>query len=74
MGALREDEEGSRGQKRYASGECGEDDAGGQGGGEGERPVQARLSNFHHYAVTGVKAQAFVRYLFYYDALHQKLY
>jgi hypothetical protein len=36
----------------------------GKGGGEGERPVQARLSNFHHYAVTGVKAQAFVLCLF----------
>jgi hypothetical protein len=33
-------------------------------GGGGERPVQARLSNLHHYAVTGVKAQAFVRALF----------
>jgi hypothetical protein len=27
-------------------------------GGGGERPVQARLSNLPHYAVTGVKAQA----------------
>jgi hypothetical protein len=26
--------------------------------------VQARLSNLHHYALTGVKAQAFVRVLF----------
>jgi len=31
MGALNDDGEGSRGQKRYASGESGEDDAGGQG-------------------------------------------
>jgi hypothetical protein len=46
----------------------------GKGVGEGERSVQARLSNFHHYAVTGVKAQAFVRGLFYYDALHHQLY
>jgi hypothetical protein len=30
----------------------------------GEGPIQARLSNFHHYAVTGVKAQVFVRVLF----------
>jgi hypothetical protein len=57
-------EKAPRGRKRYASRECGEDDAGGKGDGEGERPVQARLSNFHHYAVTGVKAQAFVRGLF----------
>jgi hypothetical protein len=38
--------------------------AGGRTGGEGEGPVQARLSNLPHYAVTGVKAQAFVRVLF----------
>jgi hypothetical protein len=37
--------------------------AGGMGGGGG-RPVQARLSNLHHYAVTGVKAQAFVLVMF----------
>jgi hypothetical protein len=36
----------------------------GERGGEGERPVQARLSNLSHYAVAGVKAQAFVRVLF----------
>jgi hypothetical protein len=65
--------EKARAGKNATHRECGEDDAGGQGGGEGERPVQARLSNFHHYAVTGVKAQAFVRCLFYDDALHHKL-
>jgi hypothetical protein len=46
----------------------------GEMGGEGERPVQARLSNFHHYAVTGVKAQAFVRCLFYLDPIYHQLY
>jgi hypothetical protein len=33
-------------------------------GGEESDLVQARLSNLHHYALTGVKAQAFVRVLF----------
>jgi hypothetical protein len=61
-------EKAPRTRKRYASDECGEDYAGGKGGGEGERPVQAWLSNLHHYAVTGVKAQAFVRGLFYQGA------
>jgi hypothetical protein len=46
----------------------------GKGVGEGERPVQARLSNFHHYAVTGVKGQAFVRGLFYQSATYGHLY
>jgi hypothetical protein len=66
MGALREvwRKPGAR-EPRCASGECGEDVLAGKMGGEGERPVQARLSNFHHYAATGVKAQAFVRVLFY---------
>jgi hypothetical protein len=74
MGALRDDGESPRRRKRYASGECGEDYAGGKGGGEGERPVQARLSNFHHYAVTGVKAQAFVLCLFHQGAKYRNLY
>ena len=42
-------------------------------GGEGERPVQARLSSFHHYAVTGVKAQAFVLCLFHQGAAYRDL-
>jgi hypothetical protein len=38
--------------------------------GENERDLaQARLSNLHHYAVTGVKAQAFVLDLFYIDSI-----
>jgi hypothetical protein len=73
MGALREDGE-SPAHANDAAHPANAAKTGGKGGGEGERPVQARLSNFHHYAVTGVKAQAFVRYLFYDDALHQKLY
>jgi hypothetical protein len=73
MGALRDDGESPRRRKRYASGGCGEDYAGGKGG-EGERPVQTRLSNFHHYAVTGVKAQAFVLVLFHQSATYRNLY
>jgi hypothetical protein len=34
-------------------------------GGAGEGPVQSQLSNLPHYAGTGVKAQAFVRVLFF---------
>ena len=54
-----------RKQRRYASGERGEGlRMAGEIGEKGERPLWARFSNLLNYAVTGVKAQAFVRVLF----------
>jgi hypothetical protein len=73
MGALRGWRSPAR-ERRCASDECGGDVGAGKRGIAGDRPVQPRISNFAHYAVIGVKAQAFVLVLFELQSFKRKLY
>jgi hypothetical protein len=76
MGALRNCwEKTHAGERRDHCGEHGDNVLPAEKLGEKESgPFQARLSNFSHYALTGVIARAFVLVTFYYCMWYRQLY